>query len=65
MTAVSKNVYIDEQDDIVNKYNNTYYDTIKIKPIDIALNSYIDCIVDHSGKKPEYKVGDYVRTSKY
>ena len=33
MTSVSKNVYIDKLDDIVNKYNNTYYRTIKMKPV--------------------------------
>ena len=31
MISVSKNVYIDKLDDIVNKYNNTYHSTIKIK----------------------------------
>ena len=35
MTAVSKNVYIDELDDIVNEYSNTYQRTIKMKPIEI------------------------------
>ena len=35
MTLVSKNVYIDKLDDIVNKYNNTYHNTIKMKPIDV------------------------------
>ena len=34
MTAVSKNVYIDKLDDIVNEYNNTYHRTIKMKPIE-------------------------------
>ena len=29
MTSISKNVYIDKLDDIVNKYNNTYLSTIK------------------------------------
>ena len=29
MTSMSKNVYIDKLDDIVNKYNNTYHSTIK------------------------------------
>ena len=37
MTAVSKNVYFDELDDIVNKYNNTVHRTIKMKPIDVTL----------------------------
>ena len=35
MTLVSKNVYIDKLDDIVNKYNNTYHSTIKMKPVDV------------------------------
>ena len=35
MTSVSKNVYIDKLDDIVNEYNNTYHRTIKIKPADV------------------------------
>ena len=35
MTAVSKNVYIDKLDDIVNEYNNTYHRTIKMKPIEV------------------------------
>ena len=30
MTSISKNIYIDKLDDIVNEYNNTYYRTIKI-----------------------------------
>ena len=33
MTLISKNVYIDNLDDIVNEYNNTYHTTIKMKPI--------------------------------
>ena len=34
MTSISKNVYIDKLDDIVNKYYNTYHSTIKMKPVD-------------------------------
>ena len=34
MTSVSKNVYIDKLDDIVNKYRNAYHNTIKMKPVD-------------------------------
>ena len=40
MTAVSKNVYFDVIDDIVNKYNNTVHRTIKMKPIDVTSDSY-------------------------
>ena len=41
MTSISKNVYIDKLDDIVNECNNTYHRTIKIKPIDVKDNTYI------------------------
>ena len=42
MTSVSKNLYIDKLDDIVNKYNNTYHNTIKMKPVDVRTNTYIE-----------------------
>ena len=42
MTPISKNVYINKLDDIVNKYNNTYHTTIKMKPVDVKGNTYID-----------------------
>ena len=35
MTSVSKNMYINNLDDIVNKYNNTYHSAIKTKPVDV------------------------------
>ena len=42
ITAVSKTVYFDELDDIVNKYNNTVCRTIKMKPIDVTSDSYAE-----------------------
>ena len=42
MASISKNVYIDKLDDIVNEYNNTYHRTIKMKPVDVKDNTYID-----------------------
>ena len=42
MTSISRNVYIDKPDDIINEYNNTYHTTIKMKPIDVKDNTYID-----------------------
>ena len=39
---MSKNVFIDKFDDIVNKYNYTYHSTIKMKPVDVKSNTYID-----------------------
>ena len=70
MPSISKNVYIDKLDDIVNKYNNTCNRTIRMKPVDVKNNTYIDSIELHSGKQvndkyPKFKVGDQVRISKY
>ena len=42
ITSISKNVYIDKIDDIVGEYNNTKHRTIKMKPIDVKGNTYID-----------------------
>ena len=42
MTSVSKNVYIDKLDDILGEYNNTFHRTIKMKPVDVKDNTYID-----------------------
>ena len=42
MTAISKNVYFDVLDDIVGKYNNTVHKTIKMKPIDVTSDSYVN-----------------------
>ena len=42
MTSISKNVYIDKLDDIVDEYNNTYHTAIKMKPIDVKDNTYIN-----------------------
>ena len=42
MSAVSKNVYFDVLDDIVNKYNNIVHITIKMKPIYVTSDSYAE-----------------------
>ena len=65
MTSVQKNVYIDKLDDIVDEYNNTYQRTIKMKPIDVKDNTYIDFEKEVNDKDPKFKVGDHVRISKY
>ena len=62
MTTISKNVYIDVLNDIVNKYNNTVH---KMKPIDVAGDSYVEYNEDSNKKGPKFKVGDRVRISKY
>ena len=65
MTTISKNVYVDVLDDIVNRYNNTVHKTIKMKPIDVTNDSYAKCNEDFNKKGPKFKVGDHVRISKY
>ena len=65
MTVISKNVYIDKLDDIVNEYNNTYHRTIKMKPVDVKDNTYIDFKKEVNDKDPKFKVGDHVRISEY
>ena len=65
MTAKSKNVYIDKLDDIVDEYNNTYHRTIKMKPVDVKDNTYIDLKKKVNDRDPKFKVGDHVRISKY
>ena len=65
MTAISKNVYIDKLDDIVNKYNNTYHRTTKMKPVDVRDNTYIDFGKEVNDKYPKFKIGDHLRISKH
>ena len=65
MTSISKNVYIDKLDDIVDEHNNTYHTTIKMKPIDVKDNTYINTSKKINNKDPKFKVGDHVRISKY
>ena len=65
MTAVSKNMYIDQVDDIVNECNNAYHRTIKMKPIDVKGNTYINSIKEVNDKDPKFQVGAYVRISRY
>ena len=70
MASISKNVYYDVLDDIVNKYNNTYHKTIKMKPADVGDNSFTEyngiAFKEESNEKDlKFKVGDHVRISKF
>ena len=62
---MSKNVHINKLDDIVNEYNNTYHRTIKMKPVDVKDNKYIDFEKEVNDKDLKFKVRDHVRISKY
>ena len=64
ITAVSNKVYIDNLNDIVNENNNTYHRTIKLKPVDVEDNTYIDFNKEVNDKDPTFKVGDHFRISK-
>ena len=65
MTAVGKNVYFDVLDDIVDKYNNTWHNSMKMKPKDVTDNSFAEYSEESNKKDPKFKVGDHVRISKY
>ena len=65
MTAIGKNVYYDVLDDIVNEYNNTKHNTIKMKPKDVGNYNKRVYIDEHNEKRSRFKVGDTVRISKF
>ena len=51
-------MYIDKLDNIVNKYNNTYRNTIKMKPVDVKSSTYIDSSKDDNESDPKFETGD-------
>ena len=63
MTEIQNNV--DELDDIVNKYNNTYHRIVKMKPVDVKSSIYIDHSVQCGDENHKFKVGVRVRILKY
>ena len=56
MTSALKNLYIDKLDDIVNKYNNRYHSTIKMKPVDVKPNTYFNSRKEINNKDLEFKL---------
>ena len=61
MTSISKNVYIDKLDDIVN----TYRRTIKMKPVDVKPSTNIDSSKELNDQDLKFKIGDIFRISKF
>ena len=57
MKVVLKNVYFDVCviNSIVNKYNNTYHNTIKMKSIDVISNFYTEYNVDSNVNNSKFK----------
>ena len=56
MASVSKKVYIDKLEDIVNKYSNTYHSTIKMEPVNIKANTYLDSSKEINNKDPKFNI---------
>ena len=52
-------------DDIVDEYNNTYHRAIKMKPVNVKGNTYIDFKKDVKDRDPKFKFGDHARISKH
>ena len=65
LTSISKNVYIDRLDDIVNEYDYKYYSTIKMKHVYVKSSTYFDFGVENNDKDPKFEDGYHVRISKY
>ena len=65
MTAISKKVYFDILNDIVDKYNNTYHNTIKMNPIDVKEYSLAEYNEESNEKDPKIKINDHDSIGKY
>ena len=65
MTVVSKNAYFDVLNNIVDKYNNTYHKTIKMKPIDVKSDSFVEYNEEANARDSKFREGDHVRILKY
>ena len=65
MTSISKNVYIDKLNQVVDKYNNTNHRTIKMKPVGVKLNIYFNSSQEINDEDPKFKIVDNVRISKH
>ena len=66
ITSIKKNVHIDKSNDIVDKHNNIYHRTIKMKPVDVKKkNTYINSSIETIDQNPKFKIGDFVRVSNY
>ena len=65
ITTISKNVYFNVLNDIVDEYNNAYLKTVKMNPIDVKSDSFAEYNEESNEKDPKFKVGGHVRISKY
>ena len=65
ITSISKKKCIDKLAATSNKYNNAYHSTIKMKPVVVQSNTYIDFDVENNEKNLKFKVGYHLIISKY
>ena len=65
MNAISKNVYMDKEHNMVNKNNDIYHRIIKIKPNDVKSSTYTGFDVENNNTDIKFKVGNPLRISKY
>ena len=48
----------------MNKHKNTYHSTIKMKPVDVKSNTYIEFSKEINDKDPKFEIGDIFRNIK-
>ena len=60
MTAISKNVYFDVLNDVVDTYNNTYHNTIKMKPVRVKNGSFAEYDEESNEKDPKFEINYHV-----
>ena len=65
MASISKNVYIDKLDDVVNKYNNTYHSITKMKPVNLKPSTNVGYSEEINSQDLKFKIRDNARISKY
>ena len=58
-------MYIDKLDDTVNEYNNTYHRTMKMEPVNVKDNTYVNVDKEVNDKNPKFKIGDHVRIARF
>ena len=58
-------MYIDKLDEIIDRYNNIKHRTVKMRPIDVKDNAYIDFGKEVNDNDHKFKIGDHVRMPKY
>ena len=59
MTVINKNLYYNALDDVVNEYNNTKHNTIKMKPKDVGDDNNRVYIKEHNKKSARFKISKF------